>query len=296
MSFSHRNCDHPSTSAARAACRRSRAGNPAPVTSTDDLLDALVGIDRNTTTGYLNGPLKAENPTWLYFTPVDDDTPHVSFLTSAAVIANGGIRPPGTEGMKSTTGKPKQRTRQIKKTPLDNPHPEKNEVSERKPITNDKVITIGLYRHDDALYRVRISTRTNKPYAVRVTEENTWQGEFIPGFLKNLRASERVEEQPRVRREGAAEGFYEMNGNIYRVKTSRTSGRRYAKLITEDNVRGEFASGVVFELTEEMRLSAERAAAFGKLTGVCLICARELTKTESIERGIGPICYAKMGW
>ena len=43
-------------------------------------------------------------------------------------------------------------------------------------------------------------------------------------------------------------------------------------------------------------LSREEAAAFGKLYGVCVRCHRDLTKEESIERAMGPICAGKQGW
>lgn len=38
------------------------------------------------------------------------------------------------------------------------------------------------------------------------------------------------------------------------------------------------------------------AEAYGKMTGHCCICNRELTNEESVERGIGPICAMKFGW
>jgi hypothetical protein len=38
------------------------------------------------------------------------------------------------------------------------------------------------------------------------------------------------------------------------------------------------------------------AVAFGKETGSCSCCGRELTVKASIERGIGPICAEKFGW
>lgn len=37
------------------------------------------------------------------------------------------------------------------------------------------------------------------------------------------------------------------------------------------------------------------AVAFGKRTGECSCCGRELTNHESIDRGIGPICAGKFG-
>ena len=38
------------------------------------------------------------------------------------------------------------------------------------------------------------------------------------------------------------------------------------------------------------------AIQYGKVSGECSCCGRELTRKDSIERGIGPICAEKFGW
>jgi len=38
------------------------------------------------------------------------------------------------------------------------------------------------------------------------------------------------------------------------------------------------------------------AIQYGKVSGSCSCCGRELTDPQSIERGIGPICATKFGW
>lgn len=40
----------------------------------------------------------------------------------------------------------------------------------------------------------------------------------------------------------------------------------------------------------------DSAIAYGRRTGSCAICGRELTDGTSIDRGIGPICADKFGW
>lgn len=40
----------------------------------------------------------------------------------------------------------------------------------------------------------------------------------------------------------------------------------------------------------------EQAIEYGRMTGACSCCNRELTNPESIERGIGPVCAKKYGW
>jgi len=41
---------------------------------------------------------------------------------------------------------------------------------------------------------------------------------------------------------------------------------------------------------------AQAAIAYGKAWSTCAVCGLTLTNDESIERGIGPVCYGKMGW
>lgn len=89
------------------------------------------------------------------------------------------------------------------------------------------------------------------------------------------------------------------DGTMYRVKPSR-EGRLYAQRVEVYEVEGDrttvsfvYEAGAIRKLTPEMRMTIEQAMAFGIRTGVCLDCGRELTVKESVERGIGPICYAK---
>ena len=64
------------------------------------------------------------------------------------------------------------------------------------------------------------------------------------------------------------------------------------KFMRSRDCGSEQAQVVVDLLNDPMRY----AEAYGKRTGVCCCCGRELTNDESIERGIGPICAAKFGW
>lgn len=47
-------------------------------------------------------------------------------------------------------------------------------------------------------------------------------------------------------------------------------------------------------LLPEHKLTLEGARKFGHVYGVCGRCSRTLTREESIERGIGPVCWGKM--
>ena len=58
---------------------------------------------------------------------------------------------------------------------------------------------------------------------------------------------------------------------------------------------GNVSKDTVAEIQEICKDPMESAVAYGRRTGNCAVCARELTVKESIDRGIGPICADKLG-
>lgn len=108
-----------------------------------------------------------------------------------------------------------------------------------------------------------------------------------------------VSNKPKV-----TEGFYRLDDDIIKVVKSQQD-RLYAKKLVvfyDDNhtapTKGvwEYVPGLMSKLDLDMALTKDEAAEFGQLYGVCAICGALLTNEESIERGIGPICFSKMGW
>lgn len=91
--------------------------------------------------------------------------------------------------------------------------------------------------------------------------------------------------------ETLGEGYYWQEGLIYKVQTSG-AGRLYAKVFSEHGY--EYAPGAMRHLTTATRLTLGQAAEAGVKTGRCVICAKELTDPESVERGIGPVCMARI--
>lgn len=88
------------------------------------------------------------------------------------------------------------------------------------------------------------------------------------------------------------EGYYFVNGLIYKVVASKSSGNLYAKVFSEHGY--EYAPGAMRLIPTATRLTLEQAAEAGVRTGRCVICAKELTDPESVERGIGPVCAARI--
>lgn len=60
-----------------------------------------------------------------------------------------------------------------------------------------------------------------------------------------------------------------------------------------DSRLGDDIKAVLMEAAQDPLTAAIR---YGKESGECSCCGRELTDPRSIERGIGPICATKFGW
>lgn len=97
-----------------------------------------------------------------------------------------------------------------------------------------------------------------------------------------------------------------------KVRTGANAGAIYVKTIAKDEmgerrylgkiIDGRFVKSFKTSEDEQQRIIAvamdpEAAAkAYGQRTGTCSICGRKLTRNQSIDRAMGPICAEKFGW
>ena len=58
---------------------------------------------------------------------------------------------------------------------------------------------------------------------------------------------------------------------------------------------GSVSKETITEIEGICKDPMESAVAYGRRTGKCAVCTRDLTKHDSIDRGIGPICADKLG-
>ncbi len=90
-------------------------------------------------------------------------------------------------------------------------------------------------------------------------------------------------------------------------ESGRNAGSLYVVEKESDTYIGKVSEGKFFRASscsveveaEVIRLAGnpkDSAIAYGRRTGSCAICGRELTDGTSIDRGIGPICADKFGW
>jgi hypothetical protein len=93
-------------------------------------------------------------------------------------------------------------------------------------------------------------------------------------------------------------GYYVKDENYFEVVLSK-AGRAYAKQLNQrpsGSWGWDYAKGAVALLSSDDKLTAEQAAEFGWMHGTCMRCCADLTVPESVERGYGPVCAAKMGF
>lgn len=85
------------------------------------------------------------------------------------------------------------------------------------------------------------------------------------------------------------------------------AGSLYVVRVEDDQYLGKIAGGKFVKVrdcndaaqAEVLAVAADphnAAIAYGRRTGSCAICSRELTNHASIDLGIGPICAEKYGW
>lgn len=86
-------------------------------------------------------------------------------------------------------------------------------------------------------------------------------------------------------------------GVVFRVKLSK-QGRLYAmRFVPEAQVKSErfvYAGGAVRTLRADNRMSVADAQRIGVQFGICCVCGAELTASESVANGIGPVCAKRV--
>jgi len=71
---------------------------------------------------------------------------------------------------------------------------------------------------------------------------------------------------------------------------------KYLGKITPTAMDSRLSDDVKSVLIEAAADPLTAAIRYGKVSGECSCCGRELTDPQSIKRGIGPICATKFGW
>lgn len=84
------------------------------------------------------------------------------------------------------------------------------------------------------------------------------------------------------------------DGSVYRVYRGQKSGNLLAARVV-GSAFVYVGQADRFVVAGSRKLSIDEAAAWGRTTGTCIVCARPLDVPESVDRGIGPVCFSRMG-
>lgn len=135
---------------------------------------------------------------------------------------------------------------------------------------------------------------TMRAKAVRTELTTRDASEVIEMLLASPKAPSAPPEAPVNEETGDVDGgIYEDGDSLYRVYYGRESGRMLAKEVTlhEDGATYTYAGAARRVLSKDAkRLPLEQVGALGITAGNCLLCGRDLSDPESLDRGIGPIC------
>jgi hypothetical protein len=98
------------------------------------------------------------------------------------------------------------------------------------------------------------------------------------------------------RDESVLEGVHLLDGAFIKVQRNRDGTHHYAKRWNADAEQWDYEGRKPLALlSQDTKLDAEQAAAFGHLYGQCVYCSSVLTDERSIAVGYGPTCADNHG-
>lgn len=117
----------------------------------------------------------------------------------------------------------------------------------------------------------------------------------IESGLTKGEASKMIEwfkSQPQAVFKDMPRGVYSCSdGNVYVVRTSKTTGRPYAMLWDTSSNKYIFdRSYYRIVRNNGVPLALDKAAAMGVSSGYCIVCGAALSDEKSLKAGIGPVC------
>lgn len=88
-----------------------------------------------------------------------------------------------------------------------------------------------------------------------------------------------------------APGTYWHDDTVYSVALSKSSGRRYAKVLDVASGKLVYVSGAIYKLPADAQpVTVAEAMAFGLRFGRCIHCGHALETKDSVLLSIGPVC------
>ena len=185
-------------------------------------------------------------------------------------------------------------------------HASATEVREcyRAPLPKRTAVPDNVQKSDmtpkqrEYIYRLLMTREYRLPKPVEEYSKDQ-ASVLIEDLVRAPKKIQNEQDQRRVVQDGM---YITPDGTIFKVqKAVHGSGQLYAKeLIPPEKFGGKatfvYRAGAIMHLKPEMLMTLEQAKQFGALYGTCVRCGRTLTREDSIERMMGPVCYGKGGW
>jgi hypothetical protein len=90
------------------------------------------------------------------------------------------------------------------------------------------------------------------------------------------------------------EGLHYIGQQVYRIRKSKSSGKRYAELLdTEAREFRYVGRKPLAGASANTLMTLDEAKVFGKAFGFCVRCCALLEDPASVEAGVGPVCAKK---
>lgn len=153
----------------------------------------------------------------------------------------------------------------------------------------DLMTKLGVEREGGAVY---LQTAANVLGVADITDFTTREASAaIDGLFALPKVSTRTAQ---VAAEVAVGMYRGTDGTIYRVYLGQQSGRNLVKKVVGSKAEGysyEYVGSAQYKLPADVApMTLEEAKEWGRMTGTCCVCARDLDVPESVEAGIGPKC------
>lgn len=126
---------------------------------------------------------------------------------------------------------------------------------------------------------------------------------WLPREAQNKPPTNKSNKPENTSRKEVEKGLYLVDGDVYKVQIAvHGSGKPYAKKLDFQTGKFEYANGAIYNVNFRAPMTKEEAQEIAKkyrsnveLESYCFICGLPLTDETSMDRGIGPICWSKLG-
>ncbi len=123
----------------------------------------------------------------------------------------------------------------------------------------------------------------------KVINKETLYGDEI-NFVLNLIAKDLSSSKPL-----AMHGLFQDElGDIFKLVRDKGKVSSYALTVNNGKPSWDKVSGVAWTLSEKDRMPLEKAHEYGLYYNRCFVCLQPLTVDDSIYKGVGPKCSAKL--